>query len=529
MTLSGVVEIEPFLSKKGVGFALVYSDGTLKMIEEGEWNQIDSFDDNERKDLTIRSKTVQWRLPNKPDLSKITKKFDIHVIASPDPKTESDKEYFMSEWVEFILKDIHDRIVKFAKMMVYFDDERVYSLIANTVIASYFREQFSHLPLIVFSATSSAGKTTALKVFEHLAYHGKIRGSYTAASIRDDVHYHGLTMLLDESLNNIRPETDKGQDLINLLLTGWAKSEANSSRMNQKGGIVEHRQYFTNYIMTVRGDELNEDLRSRSITTFMSIPDGSFIPEDIEHLEDVVFPSEDIRPENIRTELYALKIMTEIERRRGYREKGIYFNSFHKEAHNDFNVVDHDTGRYMYAIKNSLFTSKRMIGRILDLFYTYYTIGLATQSAGSMLTLIIDNNNVFAERQKESLEAVLFTTLCDIIIEDWKEKHATLEGYQIEIIEREEFNRIVSKITTKRINDAYRERRINIDGYQPHDIENAKTITARFRNLNLPYNEGAGRLNYLRPDDYKFRKNFRRAMTLYGDSKILDFFTNIKG
>lgn len=508
--------IEPFTDTDGsIGFSLVHPDGYHELLSYQSVRTTE--DEKDRKALELLAKiSSQYKRPLRPNFAKFNAIWESVYNLAP-PKDTPEVLEFQREYMSTVLTDISQRIVGFVKELYYFEDERDYDVLAVFIISSYFRSQFNKMPLMIYSAVSAAGKSTLLKIISLLIYRGHIEGSYTAASIIDNVNGRGYSMLMDEALLNLSMNLGPENALLRMLTTSWDREIATQGRYDQKGKISDIKAFFTNYVLTVRGDLLNEDMRSRSIITTLSLPKAGIELKEIEDIDED-FKDSNFHPDTIRTDLYTLKIMTDAERFKGFKERGIWFETFRREAIQDMKYTD-DYGSYLYGLKQNIPNAPKLKGRTRDMAAFFYTIGLATGTARNVMLAVLDNDDSVALFKTETTESVLFAALCNLIIIHYEEFHPTLYGVPPIPITAGEFATICKKIKTVDIWAEYGNIRKEFGGWDPKDIEDSRTLAAKFRQLGIPYAQGGARANFLASHDSKFIPKFKEALRVYGDDK----------
>lgn len=519
--LSGAISIEPYLCKDGsVGFAIVYFGGDVKFYDGNDWLNGSSFSDDEKRELQSIVDIHQWELPSKIDLSILETKYN-EFLENTDPHKNTDSKIQNKQWTQYVLIDLNERIKGFLKKVYFFDDPDCYDVVSAFILSSYFRNQFNKLPYLVLSATSNAGKTLLLKSMKMVGYRAILTGDYSAASIKETVDKMDVSVLMDEVLSNIEDSMTRASDLRNFLLNAWERDSAVSYRLNNKGGYSDIRHFFTNIWMTLRGNDFNEDLRSRCIAFTLQMANGSFEPFDLSDVDDL--PHE-FNPLSIRTDLYALKIQTIIEMEKGIREKGVFFDSFMDMAKRHFKEVQGSA--YLYELYNGIETGKRIANRTRDIANTLYSIGLASGSARAIIQKIIENENDLVTTKNEMIESVLALCLFDAIIERYQAYTGIVGTYQP--IAYADFIRICKDVSTKEIRKKYANVRLE-DGWQERDIENPHTIMAKFRLYRIPCKNGRQNLLFLNPADPNFLKNFKTTLETFGSEEHKEFFKNLGG
>lgn len=342
----------------------------------------------------------------------------------------------------------------------------------------------------------------------------------------DLVNEFDVTLLLDEGMNNLR--SDRGTDLYNFLLGAYNRDAAMKIRRNTNNTMTDVLKFFTTVVITTRGAIPPDDLRSRGFSYNMSLPGQDYGLRDLnEDLEDNRFdPGQD--PESIRGDLYALKLLTMSEEIKEPRENYLYgmrFETYREDVRKHLKEIMPD-GRYYYGHAYDIRKTPRIVNRSLDLANVQLTIGMATSSDPLIMRLIIDNDEDMIRSGSESDESVLFMAFSDLITSGYRDM-CPIPGTGG--ITEEELRAICNKITIKMIRDGYTALRIDYDGWKEKDIGDPRTITAKFRTLNIPYREGSGRVNYIDGNHRDFMQSFRKAANNYCPPEMKKFYRRILG
>ncbi|MDR0508385.1 MAG: hypothetical protein LBG63_00960 [Candidatus Methanoplasma sp.] len=513
MNIGGALRIEPFMDQDGsTGFAVIDVLGEIHILTPDECAQMNEQD---MKILDAQANAaLQWQMPKKPDMTRF------HFVRDGlmEEGVEPGKEWeFYDEYVRTILTPISKRIQRFLNTFCYFEDPRIYALLSSFVIASYFREQFEKMPLLLFDGVSGSGKSTALNALSELCYRGFFTSNYSTASLVDLVAEHDVTILLDESLRNLQSE--RGADIKTFLINSFDRKTAVYNRKDPdlRGSTV--KKHYTSVAVTTLGGEIPIDMRNRAALVSMSLPDEKIDLEDIGYINDAKLNPED-RPESIRTDLNTLKLMTESDLIRKITDpaimQGISFDYFRQTTKRYLEQIDLD-GRYLYGIVNGIANTPKITGRDKAIAYVNYTIGLATGDDLDILKYILSNRESISYHKMETTEAVLFMALSDIIYERYCDNYPTIAG-RPETIDDTEIKIICNKIAVADVHTRYRELR-RLEGWDDREIEPPKTLTLIFRKLRIPYEERGGRTNYLNAKGEEFLLNFKKAAVQYLDQE----------
>lgn len=494
---------EFYQDEKGIGIMTVHP-GRVEHHNEDEWRKWNKKL-VERMELEVAFHRSIWKLPNKPDPIRYRRMFEEQYkgVDLSDPKI---REETREEWIRQTLKDIHTRLERFFREFLDLRDSRMYSFLANLTISTYFRDQFEICPLFILNGVQNSGKTTVLNALRLVCYRAFMTSSYTTASLIDLVDKTDATLLLDEGMINIR--ADVTGNFYGMLLSSYNKDGARKSRMNSDLDLVDVQYHYTNIVLTTRGADMPEDLRSRAFLHTMNPPWSGKDYEDVRYYEDAHLPR-NLDPAGIRTDLYALKALT-ISETGGVPLTGMWLDMFRKQGQRNITTKD-ESGNYLYGYVHNIVNAPRIRNRTRDLSTVYYTLGLATDTGEEMIRLILDNESSSKERNCESIEAVMFLSLHDLIVE----RYIDTGGMRSGPISEDDLRHICKDISLKDIREGYASIRVDIEGWRREEVEDSRRLTARFRALRIPYRPGAARINFLDPDEPEFLTSFKAALHNY--------------
>lgn len=101
-------------------------------------------------------------------------------------------------------------IVRYLHAHIWIADDRAYDLLACWVIASYLRDRFTFMPLLIIDGITVSGKSTLQEALAGLIYHGVYFGNYTPAAITRIIKRADASICLDESIDNLAGEKAVG-------------------------------------------------------------------------------------------------------------------------------------------------------------------------------------------------------------------------------------------------------------------------------------------------------------------------------
>ena len=516
MSIEAAYSVEVYRDDKDqIGFYVVLSDGTMKDYRPGEWQ---SLGDSERKELErLANKSQLWSVPRRPTIEKYSQKWDSVIRPGVD---EGKLPEVYGEYVEQVMTDVARRLEKYYRKFCYFEDDNQYAVLTTFAIQSYNKNQFEKSPVLLFDGVTGSGKSTALTALKYVCYRGLYTSDYSTPSLVDEVVENNVTLLLDESTKNLSSE--RGADIKTFLINGFDRMGAvrNRKDMNTHESMVKN--HYTCVAITTMGGEIPIDLRNRSMMITLSIPDEELELEDIGYMDDAELDP-DIHPDSIRTDLYALKILTDSEKMSGIKKGGIVFEPFRHNTRR--RIKESEGGRYLYGYVHDIKYTPKITGRDKAIAYAHYTIGQTTRQDEEIIHYILDNMDSIWTDKSTSIESVMMKAFADLILEQYETEHPRLQGVD-SLIEPVELKNIVKKMSMPEIHKKYRELR-TLEGWDTKDMEAPKTLTLTFKKLRIPYEGRGGRTNYINPSDPDFILNFRRAVKQFLDREVASYFKKI--
>lgn len=414
-----------------------------------------------------------------------------------------------------VLQDIHRRIVKYLRNYIYLNDDDVYDLVANWVIGTYFKDQFTSFPLLIFDGVTVSGKTTFLEALEKIVYRGELFTSATAASLAREIQDYHPTIILDEILDS--KQSERWVDLYGLLKATF-DINGRFMRADPRGRSNFKYRVYTPLAISIRGDLLPEDVYNRGIRI-----NTTGKPVELE-LADLKNSNDDdvggvCSPGTIRSVLYALKAITAKHsddptcstkpELKGYV---VNFSEYFDTTKQHFTEQMPD-GQWLYAYVNSLpADSPRIRDRDRLISKTLYSIGLATNSEYGVISTIIKQAAMNREINADTQESLVFNALLDLIHDArLVEDDRLLYGNRGDI---GALKATISQITTTDVARQYNHI-LDVQGNADRDPVKTKTVTATINALGLSYKRGTDNKSFLNPDDIFFIDNFNRCLYKY--------------
>ena len=514
MSIGTAITIEPYLEDGQIGFIVVHPEGTIQDISPGEWERMDGSEKDKLEALANNSQ--KWKLPARPDYEKYERKWEF----MRDGVDEGRVGEIYEKYLQDVCNDLAVRMGRYFRAFCYFEDERHYTLLASFVIQTFLKNQFPTSPILLFDGVSGSGKSTAMTALKYVGYRALFISDYSTASLVDEVYDHGVTILLDESLRNI--SSDRGLALNTFLVNGFNKETAIYGRKDLKTYRSVVKNHYTCVAVTTLGGEIPVDLRNRSMMITMALPDDNVNLEEIGYLEDAELEWEN-HPDSIRSDLYALKILTDSERASGVRIGGLFFEQFRQNTKRRLKHKQDD--RYLYGHIHDILYTPEITGRDRAIAYVHYTIGQAMMREQEILEYILDNRNNIFTHKTTTTESVLVKAYAEVVIERHQEDHPTIKGLE-NLIDERELMIVSRKISMPEIHRKYRELRER-EGWDQREMEPARTLTVKFKKLRIPFEERGGRVNYINSSDPDFLPNFWKAAKQYLDPETVALFRKI--
>lgn len=488
MTLLGAEILEPFRRKDDtVAIASIY-DGMIKEVDSSE-----VYGSKSNKDeIAIYEDLIAYRWPLPNDL--IVRKDELRSIG-----------------------EIEVSIIRYLRKYIYLRDTREYAVIAAWVISTYFREEFYYAPLLIFDGLTTSGKSTAIYAISQICYRGELFDSASGPAIAREIEDYGCTILLDEVLDGLAG--DRGLDLWTMMKSAFGR-EGTWVRADPKGRKNYRYRTYTHIAISIKGDSLPEDLYNRSVRINMTTA-----PSHVE-LEDIFNWREDDTgrpesPDTIRTDLYRLKVCSTAFPREKYpdNDKSLSFFKERREATRHVTQKLED-GRWMYAYVNGLPDESPAIrARDRNIASTLYAVGLATGSAADVISVIVSNAESQREGMLDTIEAMTFTSMLELIDEAHAAWHLEPE------MSNELFCDIVSRLSTSDV--AARLNMILSEiGNATRDPVATRTVTAKLNAMGFAYGRQGGRggnKSWLKPDHPHFCGLFLRYLKMFCPERVDDF------
>lgn len=520
--------IEPYVDGRDEGVAIVSVTGEVVFYDLSELR--------EEKELLgyINQAKSLWCPPRNfkkhyEELSYRYNKLSDKLIDCPESMRVDE------EFTEEVIREIFNDMVAVFPDYIYLEDSRVYMLLACFVIFSFFKDQFNYSPRIMLDAEYGSGKSSILDVMSVCCYRGYKNFKYTPAAVIATISKYGVSALLDEATKNMNSK-DKGADLMLLLVGGFSRSDAKSVKMcGYDYTKILSQDTFSPTICALL-DESPRDLIDRSLIIPMLKPQkvlrlkkvGERLYNNSEEWDDLGNPKPTL--ENIACRLYALLILSKslsvVAQLSTPFGKGITFDPFYLKAKRYLETVsdtDPSGNRYAYGDLYEFDETPPIYGRTEDVFLPFYTIAISAMEDRTILELMIDLY-INVPEDFESTESTMIQAMKNLVEKRIKEVRLRSE---IDPPAWSDVRSTLSKISTTDVRDEYRAIRVDRDGWDYHDIESAKTLTAKINRMKLKYRPGAGNKSYFNPDEPSFKKAFCSAIRSKGTAEVKKFFEKI--
>jgi hypothetical protein len=183
------------------------------------------------------------------------------------------------------------------------DDVRVFDLLACFVIYTYFHPLFNYASIIHLWGHAGTGKTKICSLLDAMCFNPVNSANISAATLYRIIEGSKATVILDESEDLMG--TDKGKEIVNMLLAGIGKSGEvyrQEKNANENFSTATFKIFSPKVIANIRGIEIPSILTRviRIITTGSKDRDKIILNRTVE--------SESMAWENNRNQLYRMAL-----------------------------------------------------------------------------------------------------------------------------------------------------------------------------------------------------------------------------
>ena len=177
------------------------------------------------------------------DDPKLTDEYEINVSQSEIPRwSRSDvNDYFNTDKLIDAKKVYEDSINSIREYFEYQDDES-YDMVALWNIGTYFYELFNTFPYLDFDATKGSGKTKNLDYQRQVCFNAIKSSNITGSSQFRIIEQTGATVLYDETENLNNTKSEKAQDTLQILHSGFMKGDS-AYRTEGSSGKYQQKRY----------------------------------------------------------------------------------------------------------------------------------------------------------------------------------------------------------------------------------------------------------------------------------------------
>ena len=352
------------------------------------------------------------------------------ITAMIDPyRYESGERLDYTDWnrlQERILEIVRRLAVLYDKSM-YYKDQRDVSVRINFILNSYFKEEFDYAPRIMLRGTTESGKSRDQKILAGLCYRGSELVKSTLAAMFRLLHMYQITPICDEV------QRLKGQakdDIEDIILIGFEKGKKITRTDKETYKPRSYNVYAPMLISVKAGGYTAEDIDNRAFVSNM-------IQNPINVKVDPILDKEEIA--NIRNMLYSLYLLYKAH------PEAFRFKELIAESIKHLTEVDPDNPEqgHICDYLRDTFTPEALTGRARDNAITYYTLSRFTATEEETLSLLTDSQKRSRERNKDTLEAGIFSGYMKCCLEIY-EMHSWAC-----------YEEILSKVPTKDIAEKY--------------------------------------------------------------------------
>ena len=395
-------------------------------------------------------------------------------------------------------------------------------MLANWVLGTYAHYQFRSFPLLIFDGVTESGKSAIMEALANISYRGELYTSATAASLAREIENLHPTIILDEILDSMK--SDRWPDLYNLL-KGAFDTKGHYVRADNRSSENFKYSVYTPVAISVKGELLPEDVYNRGIRINTTGKPTDLELNDLDNCDDDDVGGE-CSPGTIRSALYALRAAT-------IRHSNDLSCSAWPEMigrvmnfHEQFDLCkQHFTkrmpdGQWLYAYMCGLPTDSPQIrNRDRKISKMLYSVGLATHSERSVISMVLKQAAMNREINADSQESIIFNAILDIIYESRCEDAFNFGSRDLGTL-KATISTISTTDVAKRYNDI-----LFHQGNADRDPVKTKTVTATINALGLAYKRGTDNKSFLNPDDIFFMDNFNRCLWKYASMTAHNYVT----
>lgn len=407
------------------------------------------------------------------------------------------------------VKDLAASIVRFLRKYVWLQNAETYELLACWVIATYFRPDFRHMPIIIVDGITETGKSTLAKCLELISYRAENWTSVSAAAMAREIEDYDATIIMDESIDALTSES-RGNDLYTMLRSCFEKGQK-WIRADPRGRNNYVYNVYTSVAMCVKGMGLPEDVYNRGIRINMTAAPAHISLGDLDNWHEDVRDRDN--PDEIRSGLYRLKVWS-----MAYpdNDAAVSFTK-EKEETRKYVTAKLDNGQWFYAYVFGFPQQSPMIrGRDRNIAGTLLSIAQKTGGEIEIISEILRNKEGNQEVYMDTPEAVAFLSMMELV----EEAHTAMGGLHPEM-DYSTFAAAAASITTTDIARRFNEI-LDIQGNAGRDPVATKTVTAKINALGFKYERREQNKSFLVPSK-DFANLFLQNVKKYARGKTKAF------
>jgi len=221
------------------------------------------------------------------DDPKITDDYEVNVSAYGTPRWDTQKVYdwYNSENIIEPKKVFDDSRNSIGEYFEY-QDEESYDVVTLWNIGTYFYDLFNTFPYLDFHATKGSGKTKNLDYQRQVCYNAIKSSNITGASQFRTIDGMGATILIDETENLNNPKSERAQDTLTILHSGFMKGDSALRTEGNNGKFRTNLYDFYGPKCLAHINSIGDVLADRciSIPLIRSI-NKNIINKDVEYLD----------------------------------------------------------------------------------------------------------------------------------------------------------------------------------------------------------------------------------------------------
>lgn len=485
---------------KGYSFAELFVDegGKTKacLIMEGtdRSENVSMPEQKEEPDLHTLFHDASWPLPCR---------FD-KMVKGQDGSTE----HYLETNVEARIKDVFDRIETLLRDYIYFNNPRMYKIVPQIILATYFTEYLDFMPRIMLIGCTDSGKTRIQDILTELMYRSFGVSNSSFPSVFREIDLYETSVIIDEFQDNTLKN-----DLYGIYKSGFSRRGALFTRCAPNSYKPESFHVYSPLVLSLKSIKgVPEDVINRSFVINMVEAPAKV------RLKKILDPSgTELR--NLRTELY--RLMYIVEMRRNYalvnkRELSFEMGSFLEKCNAWISEKCEETDTpypEQSRIPNSY---PELRNRQFDIARSLYPFAYITDSIEALFDEITE--------MKQRNRFVLNESDYGVLMEAW----ATLIESEHPRTE-ERYHEISLKISTRDMRERLEVLQSDAKNYSGTKDPQIRTrdIKPALESMGFVTGLGTGNCTYVK-DKNRYRETYYTNLKKYGSPERVKFFESLE-